>query len=857
MNILCVDDNEAGRYLLETLLASRGHGLRVARDGREALALALEEPPDLILSDILMPELDGYELCRAVRSDPRLARTAFVFYTAAYTDSEDVAFGAGLGADAYLFKPAPAEELLAALDDAVRKRSGGGAPAAPETSDFEARHGARVARKLVQTQVKLEAYAERMRQHETILGGFADHSRDMVAVSDGEGRLMFANTALYQRIGVNDLAAAGTRMTALLSPDRYRSLLDLVNRRPGEGHAHFQDRLGLGDAAPPVRIAGLAMAVHYRGEPALLLVLREEAELGPVTPQTANSILEAMRDGLIVTDAENRIVAVNPAFTHITGYGFAEVEGHNPRLLKSDRQGLAFYQEMWTTLHRDGAWRGEVWNRRKDGGHYLESLYITLVRDLSGAPVFHVGMLADIGDSEHSRRQVEYLAHHDALTELPNRAKAGQSTREAIAAARRQGAKVGILFMDLDRFKTINDSLGHPVGDELLRIVAKRLRDAVRSTDTVCRLGGDEFLVILGALAHREAAGHIAAKLLKEVSQPMAVLGHTLNITPSIGVALFPEDGDIPETLIQNADAALYLAKEQGRNNFQYYDPALGERASERLSLEISLRQALALGQLHLDYQPQVDLASGALVGCEALARWRHPELGLVSPAKFIPVAEDAGLIHAIGLWVLETACRQMVAWQAQGLPWITVAVNLSAVQFRDAQLPGLVEAVLAETGARPESLELELTESALMRNVDNAVAMLGRLKRLGIRLAVDDFGTGYSNLAYLKLMPVDMLKIDQSFVRDLPEDTNDAAIVAAIAQLSQALHLEVLAEGVETAAQRDFLIGRGCRLGQGYLYSRPLSPEAFGDWVLARQQPEGGSASIPPGGPRPADASA
>lgn len=839
MKIVCVDDNEAGRYLLEALLRKRGHEVKVARNGGEALEIIAEAPPDLILSDILMPELDGYELCRAVRGDPRLAGAAFVFYTAAYTDDEDVAFGESLGADAYLFKPAPAEDLLAALDEAVRKRSLGDTGETPlALGEFESKHGVQVARKLVQTQERLDAYVEQARRHDLALHGLADHSRDLVAVSDRQGRLMFANPVFYERIGVNDLAAAGKRMTALLSPERYRALLDLVNRKPGDGPAHFQDEIALGDSGPLTRIVGLAMAVHYRGESALLLVLREEENLGlgAMDGRVSNAIVEAMRDGLMVTDKDNLIVAVNAAFTRITGYAFAEVEGRNPRLLKSDRQSMAFYQEMWAALHREGTWSGEVWNRRKDGGHYLESLFVTLIRDLSGAPAFHIGILSDLGDSEHSRRQIEYLALHDPLTDLPNRAMADRAINEAIATARRQGAKAGMLYLDLDRFKTINDSFGHPMGDELLRIVAKRLRDGVRSSDTVCRLGGDEFMVILGAISDRETAGRIAEKLLKEIARPISALGHALNVTPSIGVALFPEDGETAETLIHNSDSALYLAKECGRNNFQYYDPALGERADERVNLEISLRHALPLGQLYVVYQPQVDLNTGVLTGCEALLRWRHPELGIVSPAKFIPVAEEAGLIHGIGLWALETACRQMVAWRSQGLPWITVAVNLSALQFRDSELPNLVEGILGQTGARPEHLELELTESVLMKNVESALAMLARLKKLGIRLAVDDFGTGYSNLAYLKRMPVDTLKIDMSFVRDLPADPNDAAIVAAITQMAASLKLETLAEGVETEAQRDFLTGCGCRFGQGYWYSRPLSPEDFGAWVSARR---------------------
>ena len=419
--------------------------------------------------------------------------------------------------------------------------------------------------------------------------------------------------------------------------------------------------------------------------------------------------------------------------------------------------------------------------------------------------------------------QIRFLALHDALTGLPNRVCARDRLGQALAHAHRAGGRVALLFLDLDNFKGINDGLGHNVGDALLKAVASRIRAGLRETDTLSRQGGDEFLIVLPDLGEGESVAQVAEDILKRLGEPFAIEGQELFTTLSIGVAVYPEDGEDFESLLKNADTAMYKAKEEGRNTYRFFAESMNQAAEERLLLRRWIRQGLDMGLFALHYQPQVDLASGRIVGAEALLRLDHPEQGSVPPDRFIPVAEESGLIVPLGQWVLRAACRQAAAWRRAGAPDLTVAVNISAVQFRRADLVAQVEAALADAGLPPQGLELELTESVLMDNAAAALDSLGRLTSLGIRLAIDDFGTGYSSLAYLKRFRVDRLKIDRSFVRDVTSDPEDATIVEAVIQMARGLGLRTLAEGVEDAATRDFLVARGCDEVQGYLFGRPV----------------------------------
>ncbi|HJW02863.1 MAG TPA: cache domain-containing protein [Azospira sp.] len=537
----------------------------------------------------------------------------------------------------------------------------------------------------------------------------------------------------------------------------------------------------------------------------------------------AAQVFESGSEGMVITDNSNRILTVNRAFTAITGYTAAEVVGRDPKIFSSGRHGPDFYAALWDELQATGTWSGEIWNRRKDGSVFPEWISISAVRDESGQVSHHIAAFSDITERKAVEAKVRHMAEYDALTNLPNRVLLNDRIGQAIAADNRTDSRLALLFLDLDRFKNINDSLGHAVGDQVLCQVSERLRACIRASDTVSRLGGDEFVILLPELEAPDQAASVAKKLIAAVAEPITVGSYDLSVTPSIGIALFPEDGADGETLLKNADAAMYHAKELGRNRYQYFTQEMNTRVSERLAMENSLRQALQREELVLYYQPQFDLRDGRLVGCEALVRWRHPELGMIPPGRFIPVAEESGLILPIGTWVLQEACRQARAWQEQGLAPITMAVNLSAVQFRHAKLVQIVQDALADSGLESQWLELELTESMLMADVAHNTAILGQFKAMGIRLALDDFGTGYSSLSYLKRFALDKLKIDRSFVQDLPDDAEDAAITAAIIGIARHLGLDTVAEGVETEAQRDFLAAQGCAKMQGFLGARPL----------------------------------
>ncbi|MDD3325881.1 MAG: EAL domain-containing protein [Zoogloea sp.] len=533
-------------------------------------------------------------------------------------------------------------------------------------------------------------------------------------------------------------------------------------------------------------------------------------------------------EAIVVTDAEERILSVNQAFTEVTGYAAEDVIGQTPRLLGSGIHGREFYEAMWHDLRILGAWKGEIQDRRKDGSLYPASLSISTVRDSNSRITHYVAVFSDITERKASEARIAYLAQHDALTGLPNRALLQDRLDQALAQATRQGKRIALMFLDLDRFKTINDSLGHVTGDKLLQRVAERLRQCVRETDTVSRQGGDEFIIVLTGIDSPDEAGRVAAKILDQLDPAFDVDGQQLRTSFSIGIALFPEDGASPESLMKNADTAMYHAKESGRNTYRFFDERMNVNTLERLQLENGLRQALDRGELQLAYQAQVDLASGRIIGVEALLRWASATLGQVPPSRFIPLAEECGLIIPIGDWVLREACRQARRWQDAGLAPVPVGVNLSALQFRRSDIVAGVAAALAESGLDGRWLELELTESLLMESGPEVIVTLGKLKALGVRLSIDDFGTGYSSLAYLKRFPVDRLKIDQSFVRDLADDPDDAVIIRAIIQLGHNLRLEVIAEGTETVEQMDFLRREGCTAAQGYLFSRPVPPEAI-----------------------------
>ncbi|HEY9147490.1 MAG TPA: EAL domain-containing protein [Gammaproteobacteria bacterium] len=537
-------------------------------------------------------------------------------------------------------------------------------------------------------------------------------------------------------------------------------------------------------------------------------------------------VFESTADGVMVTDAENRIIAVNKAFCDITGYSQAEALGKSPSFRRSERQGTEFYSAMWDEIAQTGRWQGEIWNRRKNGEIYPEWMTVNVVRDEEGRIGNYVAVFSDITQVKHSQMQLDHMAHHDPLTDLPNRNLLADRLAQAVHRAERTGNHVAVLFIDLDRFKNVNDTLGHPSGDLLLQDVARRLQHMLRLEDTVARLGGDEFIVVVEDIERPDFAESVASKIIDVIAAPFTINGQELFIGASIGISLYPTDGNNPSNLIKYADTAMYQAKEKGRNTYQFYTQELTDTVMERLALESSLRRALEAGQLELHYQPQVELGSGRIVGAEVLLRWYHPEHGMISPERFIPLAEEAGLILPIGEWVLEQACIQAAQWCELYPEFERIAVNLSIAQLQRSDFVEKVRDILQRTGLSAEKLELEITEGMLMQFPDITRVVLNGLRDLGVDLAIDDFGTGYSSLGYLKRFPIQILKIDRSFIMDIPADSNDVAITRAVIALGKSLQLKVIAEGVETVQQAEFLLQEGCNLGQGYYYNHPVSAE-------------------------------
>jgi diguanylate cyclase (GGDEF)-like protein/PAS domain S-box-containing protein len=539
--------------------------------------------------------------------------------------------------------------------------------------------------------------------------------------------------------------------------------------------------------------------------------------------QLASTVFEVSSDAIMITDARTLIIAVNKAFCEITGYREEEAIGQTPAILSSGKHDADFYRDMWKRLKETGHWSGEIWNRRKNGEIYVEWLTLNTVKNNRGETSHYVAIFADITEHKQAEEHVHHLAHYDALTDLPNRTLFNDRLGQALIKAQRNHGRAAVMFLDLDRFKVINDTLGHSIGDLLLQEVAARLTGCVREGDTVSRLGGDEFVILLPEFRDAEDAYLVAQKLLAAAALPFELLGHELHISASIGISFYPDDGASAEVLMKNADVAMYRAKEMGRNNYQFYRADMNARSFERLAMETSMRRALEREQFELYYQPRYALPDGKIVGVEALIRWHHPDLGLVSPAQFIPLAEETGLILPIGEWVLRAAATQGKVWQQAGLPPLFMAVNVSARQFRQTDFAGKVGQILQDTGFDPCWLELELTETTLMNHAEENVESLGKLKAMGIRIAIDDFGTGYSSLSYLKRLPVDILKIDRSFVSDMTVSLDDAAIVEAIIAMARSLGVYVVAEGVETAEQSKFLQARKCDGMQGYYFSKPL----------------------------------
>lgn len=573
-----------------------------------------------------------------------------------------------------------------------------------------------------------------------------------------------------------------------------------------------------------------ARPLPIAGADCMLTIARDitERHLMQEKLQLAATVFENTAEGVLITDTDQRITAVNRAFSEITGYSEIEALGQTPRLLASGQHDSAFYVAMWHQLTAEGHWQGEIFNKRKNSDLYPSWLTISAVRNSEREITHFVAVFADISSLKHAQAKLDYQAHHDPLTGLPNRALFENRLHAALQCSQVSNRQGAVLFLDLDRFKHINDSLGHPVGDLLLKGIAQRLKEQVRDVDTVARLGGDEFIILLPGLHKPSDASAIANKLLACFSAPFQAGEHEFFTSASIGISLYPQDGSDVASLIRNADAAMYRSKAKGRNRVEAYTRDLTAQASVRVALENELRRAIDRNELSLCYQPKLSLKTQNLVGAEALIRWNHPTFGDVSPEHFIHLAEENGTILQLGDWVLEQACRQMHQWQKRYQPFGPLSINLAGAQMRQPHLAKRIEQLLKTYQLKAGDLQLEITENFIMSQAEEALSVLHQLKQLGVQLAIDDFGTGYSSLSYLKRLPLDILKIDQSFIRGLPDDPHDAAITRAIIALGRSMQLTIIAEGVENQAQQHFLTAEGCEQIQGYIVSLPLPPEEF-----------------------------
>lgn len=796
--VLVVDDELSARLIMQATLEEAGFDVVTAGSVGEARRVLASHEPDLIILDVVLPDGNGIELCRELRAGTQ-GHTLPIAMATGLDDMQSIHMAYQSGATDFITKPISWGTLGHRVRYLLRSHQ-----LLQDLALSESKTRALLS--------SLPDMIFRVNEFGTVIDSQAGSQSVMVS----EWQIPSGDT-LDQHLSALVAQMLRQEISSTLLGSQPRTLEFAM---PETGQPHYWEA-----------------RLVPRDSHEVLLVVRDISRRKQMENQLRLSakVFEASNEAILISDAHNRIISVNRMFEVITGYSEAEAVGKDPAMLGAGAETRSFFRNLWGSLQETGAWQGELTNRRKNGVNYPVWISISQIRDGHGEPEFHIASFSDISERKQQEARIQQLAFHDALTGLPNRRLLSDRIEVAIAQAWRDRSNLAVLFIDLDRFKTINDSMGHSAGDELLKQVGQRLSALVRSGDTVSRVGGDEFIVLSPGCVRPADAAALGDKILHELAQPYWLGEARIQITPSIGIALFPDNGTDAGTLISNADAAMYLAKENERNNCQFYSTELNERNRERLRLEVRMRQALEQEQFVLYFQPKVDAVSGALAGVEALIRWQDPSLGIIPPLRFIPLAEETGFIQNIGDWVLHQTLCHIRNWQVLGLGDIPVAINLSARQFKQAGFIDFISTSLRESGIRPELVELEITESMLMKDIQLTTRKLKELKKMGFRISIDDFGTGFSSLNYLRHFPIDVLKIDQSFVRELMDDDAALAIIEAVIALANALGMRTVAEGVETEEQRSMLQSRGCHTLQGFLISRPLPEAEFIRWLNQR----------------------
>lgn len=856
IQVLIADDIESNIIVLQKMLERAGYQVHTAGDGKQAIEILRSVSIDLIISDILMPVMDGYELCRQCQQDASLSCIPFIFYTATYTTDNDRAFGLNLGAARFIIKPAKHAEFLQEINEVLAEFSAHRLPSPAEmpslsNGDYGREHAIRLIHKLqhklgqlqqaekdlTSTNAQLEATANLLQQ---IIGSLPAR----VFWKDRDSRYLGCNKLFAQDAGFSRpeqlIGKSDYEFPWKDQAESYRTD-DVAVMTSGKAKLGYEEQQTTPDG--DTIWLSTSKVPLYNSQHDIIGTLGIYTEIterkqADFKLRLAASVFEHAGEGIIITSPEGEILDVNQSFCRITGYARDDVLGRNPRLLSSGRHDTAFFKQLWEAITERGYWHGEIINRRKTGEEFTSMNTINVVRDSQGKILHYLSLMTDITTEKEHQRQLEHIAHYDVLTGLPNRVLLADRLHQAIAQAHRRQEKLAVAYLDLDGFKTINDNHGHDVGDLVLKTLATRMKQALREGDTLARLGGDEFVAVLINLSGPEASNHLLLRLLEAAAEPAWIGDLQLQVSTSIGVTFYPQADEIEaDQLLRQADQAMYQAKLAGKNRYHLFDAEQDRSVRGRHQSVERIRTALLEREFVLHYQPKVNMRSGQLIGVEALIRWQHPEHGLLSPDRFLSIIESHPIAVELGEWVIESALDQMKNWKKSGLAVPVVCVNVGAQHLQHPNFVDRLRVILdRHLDIDPSELELEILETSALDDIDQVSWVIHACHNFGVNCALDDFGTGYSSLSYLKRLPTDTLKIDQSFVRDMLEDPEDLAIIEGVLGMANAFHRRVIAEGVETIEHGTVLLQMGCELAQGYSIARPMPADRLPSWVASWQ---------------------